>query len=144
MRYSKATAPRPAGAARPTSIAKAPATVGIASTAPATVGIAKTAPATSAPIAAKSAAETTSAPAAAATDTCLIKEYLETGAVRFRDTCSNEWAINSTRVTTKTATVGGACLAKETNSNGVVLFKDLCTSEWAMNTLEQMSMAHAK
>jgi hypothetical protein len=135
VRYAKATAPvRPAGVAGPTSIAKAPASAGTA----------RAAPATSAAIPAKSTAESTSAPAAAATDTCLIKEYLETGAVRFRDTCTNEWAINSTKVTSKTATVGGTCLAKETNSNGVVLFKDVCTNEWAMNTLEQMSLAQAK
>jgi hypothetical protein len=135
-RYAKATVPavRPASAAKPTFVANAPASVGNAGAAPAT----------SAAIPAKSTAESTSAPAAAATDTCLIKEYLETGAVRFRDTCTNEWAINSTKVTSKTATVGGTCLAKETNSNGVVLFKDLCTNEWAMNTLEQMSLAQAK
>jgi hypothetical protein len=139
VRYSKATVPapnpvRPASAAKPTFVANAPASVGTASATPAT----------SAAIPAKSTAESTSAPAAAATDTCLIKEYLETGAVRFRDACTNEWAINSTKLTSKTATVGGTCLAKETNSNGVVLFKDLCTNEWAMNTLEQMSMAQAK
>jgi hypothetical protein len=139
VRYSKATAPaaspvRPASVTKPTVVAKAPASVRIPNAATAT----------SAAIPAKSAAESTSAPAAAATDTCLIKEYLATGAVKFRDTCSNEWAINSTKVTSKVATVGGACLTKETNSNGVVLFKDSCTNEWAMNTLEQMSLAQAK
>lgn len=151
VKAKPAVAPvRNASIVKPASIAKAQASAGIASAAPvASAAPAKVAAAPSTPIAdkpapAKPVAESTSAPAAAATDNCLIKEYLDTGAVRFRDTCSNEWAINSTKITSKVKTVGGACLAKETNSNGVVLFKDLCTSEWAMNTLEQMSIAQVK
>jgi hypothetical protein len=81
---------------------------------------------------------------AATTDKCLRKEYLETGTVRFRDTCSNEWAINSSKSTTKAPNVGGACLSKELNSSGVVTFRDVCTNEWAMNTVEQMGLANAK
>ena len=39
-----------------------------------------------------------STPTATATKACLTKEYLDTGAIRFRDTCTKEWAINSTNV----------------------------------------------
>jgi hypothetical protein len=141
-RYAKAPAAparpvRPAVAAKPTSVAKAPAPVAVASATAAST-------ATAAAIPAKSTTGSAAAPATAATDTCLRKEYLETGAVRFRDTCNKQWAINSTKVTTKTPIVGGACLTKETNSNGVVLFRDVCTSEWAMNTEEQMALAQAQ
>src|SRR5262249_49678077 len=51
-------------------------------------------------------------PAAAATKTCLTKEYLDTGAVMFRDVCTNEWAINSTDVNNKTSSTGRTCLTK--------------------------------
>ncbi len=82
-----------------------------------------------------------STPAAAATSTCLTKEYLDTGAVMFRDTCTNEWAMNSTSVDNKVAAVVRTCLTKDNNSNGVVMFKDACTSEWAMNTADQQAQA---
>lgn len=85
-----------------------------------------------------------STPVAAATKTCLNKEYLDTGAVRFRDTCTNEWAINSTNVDTKVSTVERACLTKENNPNGVVMFRDTCTHEWAMNTADQLALALAR
>lgn len=83
-------------------------------------------------------------PVAAAAKTCLTKEYLDTGAVKFRDTCTKEWAINSTNVDTKSATVNRACLTKENGSNGVVMFRDTCTHEWAMNTADQLAMAQAQ
>ena len=80
-----------------------------------------------------------STPAAAATSTCLTKEYLDTGAVLFKDTCTKEWAINSTHVDYKGSTVGRTCLIKEGPQNGVVMFKDTCTNEWAMNTVDQQA-----
>jgi hypothetical protein len=90
------------------------------------------------------AAATKTTPVAAATKTCLNKEYLDTGAVRFRDTCTNEWAINSTNVDTKASTVNRACLTKENNPNGVVMFRDTCTHEWAMNTADQLALAQVQ
>jgi hypothetical protein len=136
QRYSRATAAtakteRAAGAGAPISLAKGPA-VAAAATVARDEG---------APITVGSGAASAPGPAAAATDKCLRKEYLETGAVRFRDTCNDEWAINSSKVKTKLAVAGGACLTKETNSSGVVTFRDACTNEWAMNTVEQMSLA---
>lgn len=83
----------------------------------------------------------TPAPATAATPTCLSKEYLDTGAVKFQDTCSKEWAVNSTTVEKKTVTP--SCLTKETSQSGVVMFRDTCTNEWAMNTLEKLAEAKA-
>ncbi len=79
-------------------------------------------------------------PAAAATTTCLTKEYLDTGAVLFRDVCTNEWAINSTNVN-KTSATGRTCLTKNADQGGIVMFKDTCTNEWAMNTSEQQSQS---
>ncbi len=76
-----------------------------------------------------------SAPADAAT-ACLTKEYLETGAVMFRDVCTKEWAVNATDVAKKVP-ASRACLTKDINDNGVVLFRDVCTKEWAMNTRDQ-------
>jgi hypothetical protein len=78
-----------------------------------------------------------SAPATAATATCLTKEYLDTGAVLFKDVCTQEWAMNSTNVSNKLSAVGRSCLTKDTAQDGVIVFKDVCTQEWAMNTVEQ-------
>ena len=83
-------------------------------------------------------------PTATTTKACLTKEYLDTGAIRFRDTCTKEWAINSTNVDTKASKVGQGCLTKENSQNGVVMFKDVCTGEWAMNTAEQLALAEAQ
>jgi hypothetical protein len=135
QRYSRPTAAtarteRSAGAGAPISLAKGPAVAAAATVARDDA----------APISVGSGAASAPGPAAAGTDKCLRKEYLETGAVRFRDTCNNEWAINSSKVKTKLAAVGGACLTKDTNSSGIVTFRDVCTNEWAMNTLEQMSL----
>jgi len=80
-------------------------------------------------------------PAATATTTCLRKEYLDTGAVLFRDVCTNEWAINSTDVNNKMSSIGRTCLTKSADPGGIVMFKDTCTNEWAMNTSEQQSQA---
>jgi hypothetical protein len=74
-------------------------------------------------------------------NTCLTKEYLDTGAVMFRDTCANEWAINSTEVERKVTRPTAACLTKDTNETGVVTFRDTCTREWAMNTPDQMAQS---
>jgi hypothetical protein len=65
--------------------------------------------------------------AATATATCLTKEYLDTGAVMFKDTCTGEWAINSTTVDNKGAAVVRTCLSKD-NQDCVVVFKDTCTA----------------
>ena len=78
-----------------------------------------------------------STPATAATTTCLTKEYLDTGAVLFKDVCTQEWAMNSTNVSNKLSAVGRSCLTKDNAQDGVILFKDVCTQEWAMNTVEQ-------
>ena len=78
-----------------------------------------------------------STPATAATATCLTKEYLDTGAVLFKDVCTQEWAMNSTNVSNKFSAVGRSCLTKDNAQDGVILFKDVCTQEWAMNTVEQ-------
>ena len=75
--------------------------------------------------------------------TCVTKEYLDTGAVMFKDTCSREWAVNSTTVGRKVA-AAPSCLTKETSRNGVVMFRDVCTSEWAMNTIDQPSSEPAQ
>jgi hypothetical protein len=79
------------------------------------------------------------APSADPPGTCLSKEYLDTGAVLFRDLCSREWAVNSTDVGNKITPAGQGCLVKDGNSRGVVTFTDTCTGEWAMNTREQMA-----
>ena len=78
-----------------------------------------------------------STPATAATTTCLTKEYLDTGAVLFKDVCTQEWAMNSTNVSNKLSAVGRSCLIKDNAQDGVIMFKDVCTQEWAMNTVEQ-------
>jgi hypothetical protein len=78
-----------------------------------------------------------STPATAATTTCLTKEYLDTGAVLFKDVCTQEWAMNSTNVSNKFSVVGRSCLTKDNAQDGVILFKDVCTQEWAMNKVEQ-------
>ena len=78
-----------------------------------------------------------STPATAATTTCLTKEYLDTGAVLFKDVCTQEWAMNSTNVSNKLSVVGRSCLTKDNAQDGVILFKDVCTQEWAMNKVEQ-------
>ena len=78
-----------------------------------------------------------STPATAATSTCLTKEYLDTGAVLFKDVCTQEWAMNSTNVSNKLSAVGRSCLIKDNAQDGVIMFKDVCTQEWAMNTVEQ-------
>ena len=66
-------------------------------------------------------------------NTCLTKEYLATGAVLFKDTCTKQWAINSTTVASYKP-VGRACLSKKVSDDGIVIFRDTCTSEWAMNS----------
>ena len=66
-------------------------------------------------------------------NTCLTKEYLATGAVLFKDTCTKQWAINSTTVA-RHKPAGRACLSKEVSDDGIVIFRDTCTSEWAMNS----------
>src|SRR5262245_40432337 len=60
------------------------------------------------------AAGTANANAARTATPCLTKQYLETGAVMFKDACTNEWAINSTTATgQKAPSIGGNCLTKE-------------------------------
>ena len=66
-------------------------------------------------------------------NTCLTKEYLATGAVLFKDTCTKQWAINSTTVASHKPG-GRACLSKEVSDDGIVIFRDTCTSEWAMSS----------
>jgi hypothetical protein len=74
---------------------------------------------------------------------CLVKQYLDTGAVMFKDTCSNEWAINSTPADAQPGTSASRCLTKENHPDGVVMFRDTCTNEWAMNTSSQIAEAPA-
>jgi hypothetical protein len=88
------------------------------------------------------AAGTANANAARTATPCLTKQYLETGAVMFKDACTNEWAINSTTATgQKASLIGSNCLNKENHPDGVVMFKDTCTKEWAMNTAERLAEA---
>ena len=108
---------------------------------PTNVTVARTAPARIEPVKPSSVASQAelTAPADAAA-TCLTKEYLETGAVMFRDVCTKEWAINSTDVAKKVAPAPQACLTKDSNTDsGVVTFRDTCTKEWAMNTRDQLA-----
>jgi hypothetical protein len=86
---------------------------------------------------------TTSTPIATSSDTCLVKEYLDTGVVQFRDVCTKEWATNSINSDAKASKIRSACLTKQ-NNHGVVMFKDVCTGEWAMNTAKQMAVAKAQ
>ena len=76
-------------------------------------------------------------------NSCLAKQYLDTGAVMFKDTCSNEWAINSTTVTAQPGASASRCLTKEIHPDGVVMFRDTCTNEWAMNTSDKIAEAPA-
>jgi hypothetical protein len=73
---------------------------------------------------------------ASAGTACLTKQYLETGAVLFKDTCTKEWAMNSTTFAGR-APGSGECLTKDSLDNGAVMFRDTCTNEWAMNTSQQ-------
>ncbi len=108
---------------------------------PKSVTIASAKPAATADTAASTP---TPIPVATPTNTCVVKEYLDTGAVQFRDTCTKEWAINSIDSDAKTSKIRSACLTKQNNQNGVVIFKDVCTGEWAMNTAKQMALANAQ
>lgn len=78
-------------------------------------------------------------PSTVGTTSCLSKEYLDTGAVKFRDVCTNEWAINSTDVVNKASPGASSCLTKDSSQSGIVMFKDTCTNEWAMNTADQQT-----
>jgi hypothetical protein len=153
VRVSKAPYTKPsikqqtAKAVQSKAAAKAPAeypvkSVSTASVKPASTAVAK--PASTAVAKPNVADATGSTPIAAATDTCLVKEYLDTGVVRFRDVCSKEWAINSIDDDAKASKIRTACLTKQNNQNGVVMFKDVCTGEWAMNTAKQMALANAQ
>ena len=77
----------------------------------------------------------TDAPLARKDNTCLSEHRLETGAVLFRDSCTNEWAINSTRISEHH--VDRKCLTKTSHPDGVVVFRDICSQEWAMNTADR-------
>ena len=81
----------------------------------------------------KIAPETPEISAPATSPSCLTKEYLATGAVLFKDACTEQWAINSTTVA-RHKPAGRACLSKEVSDDGIVIFRDSCTSEWAMNS----------
>ncbi len=59
--------------------------------------------------------------------------------MKFRDICTNEWAINSTHVEKKASSFAPSCLTKDSNQSGMVIFKDTCTNEWAMNTVDQQT-----
>ena len=77
--------------------------------------------------------ETPEISATATSPSCLTKEYLATGAVLFKDTCREQWAINSTTVA-RHKPARRACLSKEASNDGIVIFRDTCTSEWAMSS----------
>ena len=81
----------------------------------------------------KIAPETPEISATATPPSCLTKKYLATGAVLFKDTRTEQWAINSTTVV-RHKPAGRACLSKEVSDDGIVIFRDTCTSEWAMNS----------
>ena len=46
-------------------------------------------------------------------DTCLVKEYLDTGVVQFRDVCTREWATNSIDSDAQASKIRTACLTKQ-------------------------------
>ena len=81
----------------------------------------------------KIAPETPEISATATPHSCLTKKYLATGAVLFKDTCTEQWAINSTTVA-RHKPAARACLSKEISDDGVVIFRDTCTNEWAMSS----------
>jgi hypothetical protein len=135
---------RPVKAVQPKALAKAPAenptktvSTATASTKPATASVAEAKPAD---VVNTTGSDKIATPA----DTCVVKEYLDTGVVRFRDVCTKEWAINSIDNEAKSSKIRSACLTKQNNQNGVVMFKDVCTGEWAMNTARQMALANAQ
>jgi hypothetical protein len=72
----------------------------------------------------------------------LIKQRLSTGAVLFKDSCTKEWAINSTNGAHRR--VDRKCLTKSRQSDGVVMFQDVCTGEWAMNTAKGVERSEPK
>src|SRR5262249_58632045 len=77
-----------------------------------------TGPAPATPAAALAGPAEPSAPTEASA-TCLTKEYLETGAVMFRDVCTKEWAINSTDVARKLP-AGRGCPTQDSRHNRAV------------------------
>jgi hypothetical protein len=123
-------------AAKPSKIASAPSAAKPTKVASGVAGPALSS--VSAPAKPKVAKPVPSRPAEPEVSACLTKEYLETGAVMFKDTCTKEWAINATHVS-KPAALGTSrtCLSKDVHGDGVVMFKDDCTKEWAMNTVGQ-------
>jgi hypothetical protein len=72
----------------------------------------------------------------------LIKQHLATGAVLFKDSCTKEWAINSTKAAQRR--LDRKCLRKRRQSDGVVMFQDVCTGEWAMNTAKGIERPEPK
>ena len=63
----------------------------------------------------------------------------------FRDTCSKEWAMNtSTEQRPVTPASARTCLAKENLAGGVVLFRDRCSGEWAKNPDQQAETTPAR
>jgi hypothetical protein len=146
--YDKPISAKPArsyakAAAKPSKLASEPRTAAkpvksAAAGAGATSGIGGPALSSVSAPASKIAKPAISAPAEPEASACLTKEYLETGAVMFKDTCTKEWAINATHVSKPAASgTPRACLSKDVHGKGVVMFKDECTKEWAMNTVEQ-------
>jgi hypothetical protein len=146
VRFSKAphtkvlTTQRSAKAVQPKAPGKAPVenptkSISTASTKPANIASAKPA---------EVADATGSAQITPPSERCLVKEYLDTGVVRFRDVCTKEWATNSVDNDAKSSKIRGACLTKQNSQNGVVMFKDVCTGEWAMNTAKQIALANAQ
>jgi hypothetical protein len=141
----------PPAASKPVAVAKAaprkpastePAKVASTASAAAAAKVASTATTAAAAAEVAQAAGTATANPVRAATPCLTKQYLQTGAVMFKDACTNEWAINSTTATgQKASSVGGNCLTKENHPDGVVMFKDTCTKEWAMNTAERLAEA---
>jgi len=81
-------------------------------------------------------------PATEASEACLIKQHLATGAVLFKDSCTKEWAINSTKAAQRR--LDRKCLRKRRQSDGVVMFQDVCTGEWAMNTAKGIERPEPK
>jgi hypothetical protein len=73
------------------------------------------------------------APAMLASNRCLSQRHLATGAVLFKDSCTKEWAINSTPVSDHA--VDRKCLRKTLHPDGIVVFRNYCTEEWAMNKI---------
>ena len=60
----------------------------------------------------------------------------------FKDTCKEQWAINSTTVA-RHKPAGRSCLSKEVSNDGIVIFRETCTSEMGNEQLTEPGRSSA-